>query len=555
MQNKKSKLWSIAFLALTLFFCSCQKQELPNEDNPNLQNSSLGGRTVDNIPFREGANTILGDSKQNPYTVKNMTAAWQDLLNRGIKTNAETNVYTSHYYVKFKPKNSDEYEILHEDSTLALSDLPIESTVTLNGDYYHDPSLPDSVPTYQYTAVKVDYQFPKGIDYQILDNLYIPEQDAAFNYENGGSEDCFVDKLLNQAYLQTGNDDEIIDLGDCLETAARKKYTPGGNIQVFETRTNSNIGMEGVKVQARRWFVVYYARPDFNGNYRMAHSFKRPCNYSIWFNESRFSIRQHLFNLTFWINGPKITGDWNYTLNNSYQQYVGHIFRAAYRYHNKDIGGLQRPFRWLGRRTIYVAKNGEKDPFNPIFINLIYIYRYSNGRELYSDEVYSATSHETAHTSHAIRMNTIIQYWQVSRQLQESWAVAVEWYLTNIEYANRGLNTYGNENYYPLPTPPDYPNSYAYQYWNPKFFKDQTFAFRYTPLFIDIVDNYNQSGHFYSGFNTAAVNDNVFGYTLPYIESDLLKHCYAISSLGQQLKNNKPVGVTDHDIDVLLSHF
>ena len=80
MQNKKLKVCSIAFLALTLFFSSCQKQELLKANNSDLQNSSIVGRTGDNISFREGTNTLLGDSKQNPYTVENMTAAWQDLL-------------------------------------------------------------------------------------------------------------------------------------------------------------------------------------------------------------------------------------------------------------------------------------------------------------------------------------------------------------------------------------------------------------------------------------------------------------------------------------------
>jgi hypothetical protein len=66
LQNKKNKIWSLAFLALTIFFGSCQKQDLVQEENPNLQNSSLAGRVGDNIPFKEGGNTLLGDKKQNP---------------------------------------------------------------------------------------------------------------------------------------------------------------------------------------------------------------------------------------------------------------------------------------------------------------------------------------------------------------------------------------------------------------------------------------------------------------------------------------------------------
>ena len=547
MQNKKLKVCSIAFLALTLFFSSCQKQELLKANNSDLQNSSIVGRTGDNISFREGTNTLLGDSKQNPYTVENMTAAWQDLLNRGITTNAETYVHTSHYYVKFKPKDEDDYERLIADSTITFSDIPLESNVIQNGDYYHDRSLPDSVPTFQYAAVITDYLFPKGIEYEIIDNLYIPETDDAFRYENGGTEDCFVDKLLNQAYLQTRNDEDIIDLSDCDGTIAARRYTPGGRIRVFDTRLQQWIGMEGVRVQARRWFIWYNARPDYNGNYRMSHSFKRPCNYSIWFATGTFGVRHNLVNTTFWVNGPKITGDWNYDLNNSYQRFAGHVFRGAYRYHAKNIGGLQRP--WLpSKRQVYVAKDGYKDwsGVNWIILPVIRIARYETEKlgEYDSDEIFSTTSHETAHTSHVLRMNAgVIQYWQVTGQLQESWPVAIEWFLSHIEYSERGINNYGEWNYHPG-NAPQYPNDQAYQYWTLSVHKE------YTSLYINIVDDINDSAIFFG-----TPDDQVAGYSLPNIEQRMLKHCYGLSSLAKQLKNNKPAGVTDNQIDLLLSSY
>ena len=551
MKQKKQTLQLLVFLAFTLIFGSCQKQQLESESNEIKTDLNFISRASDGVPFREGANTKLGESKQNPYTVKNMKAAWQELINHGISTNAETSVHTSHYYVKFKPQNSDDYEILHKDTTLAFSDLPIESTVTLNGDYYHDPSLPDSIPTFQYTAVKVGYQFPTGIKYEILDDLYIPEEDEIFNYENGGTEDCFVDKLLNQAYLQTNNNDEIIDLSDCETTTAQRRYTPGGRIRVFDTRLQRYIGMEGVKVQARRWFVVYYGYPNYNGDYRMSHSFKRPCNYSIWFDNPLFAVRHNFFNTTFWINGPHQSGDWNYDLNNSYQRFVGHIFRGAYRYQLKDIGGLKRPWIFF-KRQLYMAKdaNGSSQGTNWIVLPIIKVWRYnSNGDEYQSDEVFSTTCHETGHTSHVLRMNAPpIQYWQVTGQLQESWAVAIEWYLSHIEYRERGITNYGKEDYSVIT---GFPNQFAYQYWNNK-----NFSKKYTSIYIDIVDNYNQLNVIFPGYiSQGAVDDQVTGYSLPFIESNLLKHVYGINSLSHELIDNLPSGITEAQVNLLLSHF
>ncbi len=546
------KWWTIVAIFITFLFSSCQKElEIKNNINTHLQKSVT--ENEDEIPYKEGTNTLLGENKKNPYTVANMNDAWQYLADNGYTTNSGAKVYASHYYVKFKPKSSDEYEELQKDTTVEFSDMPIESTVIQNGDYYHDPSLPDTIPTYQYAAVKVDYQFPKGIDYEIIDKLYIPEQDNNFNYENGGSEDLFVDRLLNRAYLQTGNYEDTIAL-DNAKSSHLKNYYPKGNIRVFDTRLQHYIGMEGVRIRARRWFTVVNSYTDFNGSYQINHSFKRPCNYSMWFGNPLFAVRHYLVSMTYWINGPKKKNEWNYDLNNGYQRFAGHVYRGAFRYYLKNNGGLVRPWNPL-RRQVYIAKDANIDcsGVNWIVLPIIRIGRYrQNGTEYNSDEILSSTCHETAHTAHVMIMNWgVIQYWQVTSQLQESWAVAVEWYLTHIEYAERGISNYGNWDYYPS-NPPQYPNNLAYQYWN----SDRN-SNKYTSLYINLIDDYNENNKILLNGYIGTIDDQVSGYTLPFIESNILKHAYGLTSLANELKSHKPSGssITDAQIDLLLSFY
>ena len=71
----------------------------------------------------------------------------------------------------------------------------------------------------------------------------------------------------------------------------------------------------------------------------------------------------------------------------------------------------------------------------------------------------------------------------------------------------------------------------------------------YTSLYIDLIDDYNQALSF-----RGTINDNVSGYTLPQIERFLDK-VYGFYSLSEQLKANEPSGVTDEQIDVLLSQY
>jgi hypothetical protein len=143
-------------------------------------------------------------------------------------------------------------------------------------------------------------------------------------------------------------------------------------------------------------------------------------------------------------------------------------------------------------------------------------------------------------------MNTgIVQYGQVTSQLQESWAIGVEWWLTKLEYKNvRGISNYGEWNYN---VPVIYPHKNAYQYWK----KDlNNISQNYTSLFINLIDNVNDKNIYFN-----SPNDQVSGYTLSYIEKNILKHSYGISSLSARLKSFKLPGTTDAQIDLLLSAY
>ena len=66
------------------------------------------------------------------------------------------------------------------------------------------------------------------------------------------------------------------------------------------------------------------------------------------------------------------------------------------------------------------------------------------------------------------------------------------------------------------------------------------------------VDGFNQNVQW---GNSSLPNDSVTGYTLAGIESNFLKHAYGQGSLTDQLKNNKPAGVTDAQIDLLMNSY
>jgi len=529
-----------ALLFIIFAFMGCKKDDTPIKET----NNNTGEYKYS---YSEG-DLVIGKQLNNPYTISNMTIAYNKLTSEGIIPFVTPNIRVTHYYLRYSPSNIDEYEALKSNKNLVLYDYPLDFEITQGGNRYHDNNLSNETPTYQYVVIKAGLSIPNTSQYQILSELYIPEEDTTLFGSNNGNFK-YIELLLDQAYVQTDN---YSDTAKYYIDSKGSYYHPGGKILINDTRLNANIGLEGVEVRARRWFTTYIARPDFYGNYRMNGSFIRPCNYSLQFDQMHFSVREHLLGLTAWINGPKITGDWNYTIANGYDRFVGHIFRGAYRYHYKYIDGLQRPFRPSGNRTIYIGKDCAKDwsGINYIVFPILKIARYLVGNtEYFSDEVFSTTIHETAHTSHVIVMNCgAIQYSQVSSILQESWPTGVEWWLTKLEYKyTRSISNYGDYNYN---VTVQYPHQNAYQFWN-----KATFSNDYTSLFIDLTDSHNQIGQTYPGRPNGTTNDQVNGYTFSGIESNILKHSYGLTSLKSELKNNKPGGVTDAQIDLLISYF
>ncbi len=103
MKNIILKSRALVLLVFALVFFSCQDDELIKKPNQSLKNQNLVARTASDPPYKEGASIILGENKRNPYTVQNMTTAWQYLLKTGLRPNAPASIRTTHLYIKFKP--------------------------------------------------------------------------------------------------------------------------------------------------------------------------------------------------------------------------------------------------------------------------------------------------------------------------------------------------------------------------------------------------------------------------------------------------------------------
>lgn len=567
----------------------------------------------------------LGNQLINPYSVVNMQIAVQQVI-REKNLQLTVRLQPTHYYVRFLPASDEELESLELDVNVnELFEYPLDVEITSGGAYYHDPLIPEGEITWQYTTVPINYQF-SDIEYEILEELYLSDM--------ANSRIPLFNTPPNSSFTITYEDIELVSLKktnnfDALDsiTYSRGSWNPSGTIKVWDHVIEDYIPIQGVKVVARRFFHTESAFTNEDGYFQTA-SFKNPVKYKIKWETDEYDIRSGTFGqAVLERKGGKFSSPWNLDIEkDKIQMYYATVHRAAFRYHYQNIDGLRRPGYSSKLKICVYDKNGDSygmnwaniDPFGilpdiQIWAKHDDAYRPSNG-------ILSTAIHELAHASHRKYM-TGIQFSQVSDIIVESWARAVQWRVTQIEYSARGISDYD------VPPWNDVEQRHL-QNW------DSGWSHKYTPLFIDLIDNYNQSleygglpsnrcpcGGAFDGANclvytvgsgmTPLIEDDAFwhtphpsygcpqtyippgrgncfvmdipatclpfiygqgmyfrpagnpvrpyddvnGYTLAYIESTFLKDVYGLHSLKQELKQHKPAGVNNKQIDILMDYY
>lgn len=508
----------------------------------------------------DGMPMQLGAQLNNPYTPAHMQWALDSLNDAGVFSEKPFMVRVTHRYLKYYPQNQSDIEILESDSNLIYFDHPLDYAVTVQGNYYQDPDLPDSMPTPLYVVVPDGYNYNTTMSYEILEELYLPEEDVQLLGPGLNENLEFANKLIGGAFNHAGT---------FLEPATPWSSNGGpsgggggvppvtGQIRTFDNRLNAFIPLEGVFITATRWFTSRWGHTSANGTYTLTGDpFQRQADYAIRFETGNFKIRLRHYFIDARIVRNNIPGNtWSYDIVDGTDRMHATMFRAAYRYYYGNVAGLKRPIRPNASQNIISKYRRNGGALNWVVFPNITIARNENGmsgREYDCDEIFSTTIHELAHTAHVLTMSYVGDYANVSLQIMESWATGVEWFITRMEYQERGIANYMEWNYTPGTT---YDNNIiqpivrGYQYWNINVSSD------YTTLFVNLVDDFNENGIGFGAFPRGSVDDPVTGYNLSTIQINYLKHIYAPSSLFNQLNNNRPAGVTTAQLNTLLSHY
>ena len=255
-------------MLMTLVLVSCSGNGIEPDGGLDYQY----GRTLSHEKI------VLGARLENPYKTENMTKALHSLYPTKVD---RVDVRTTDLYVRFLPKDERQIGIL-KDMGLKLTDHPLDYEILEEGDWYHDPEVPDDKMTWQYAVVPYDFNFPE-MEYEIIDECHISENDPGTRAEDG----IDWEAVERQAYLITGNESYLLP-----ETKAEKVY-PSGRITVVDEDFSEGaaIGVKGVRVSCNTFVKFAHTYTDEDGYYKMDKAFSSQLRYRLVFeNVKGFSI-------------------------------------------------------------------------------------------------------------------------------------------------------------------------------------------------------------------------------------------------------------------------
>lgn len=434
----------------------------------------------------------LGQKLRNPYSISNMKNAywsWRQKFRMGdgsFPTGEEIEqiIVSTNTYYRVLPADEAAYDLLKDDTTKEFFDFPLDYEMS-GGNNYHDPSLPDTVLSWQYTVVPNDElgsQRMTGENIDIITNdIFLPENSPYYNdYDS-----TFWNAIENEALILAGYPEE----------AAVANVYKSGIIKIHENITSNNAGeikrdvpLEGAKIVGRNFWRNAHGFTDINGFFTLNKNLRGAITYFIkWERPGKYDIRSGWYWQAWSFIGKKpTTSIWEHTIisdvNDGFDYFYGSLHRGAYDFFYHDPWGFSKP---SARIKIGAMKGENPDALgiNLHFSSLIAgpdirVWRLYDGLNRKSIEYYSTMVHELGHSSQ--RSLGVNRHVFCSKLFRESYARMIQWLLCTYKFFPNELNSEANieNNVYSLTT-----CNYII-----RINALNNSSIPYTPLFLDLID-------------------------------------------------------------------
>ena len=297
---------SAAVAISAVMLVSCERAAFPDRSMPDRDDSSR---------------IILGAHLENPYSLRIMQAALDSLMRTRSSETEIPLLEATDYYVRLRPTDTTEYRTLME-MDLDLFEYPLDYDIEREGDFFHDPTIPDDEVTWQYTVLPSEV-IEACVDATVLqqvpsDTAYIyfeltdddPSDDVPDewgSHDDGydeGDDESVPGEIIDACYIP---DNESTRSGISLPVSAEELEDMAFRLAGYpEELSGKSSGVVGIKprghvlvdgpsgiapvrnvtVRARYLLKWVDVKSSSDGSYSFTTSFKRSPQMSVHFKDS-----------------------------------------------------------------------------------------------------------------------------------------------------------------------------------------------------------------------------------------------------------------------------
>lgn len=468
--------------------------------------------------YHEAAETWICP-RQDSYTLENFQNAYDDNLiaNNSVlpislssssnssttKKTASLKLQSTHYNIKIYPKTEDEQcEIeLMDDVAVAYIpfdyiQLPESETKNLTPGQAVYPEQGSYTVTYEegmseygpvepetltlpvlYAVWPCNKTIPAGLDYEILYEVFLPEY-----YQNARTASLSSDIMaaLEREALNLASGERqtmaVADWGQLIPIATDTYFYH------HDDRLNKDIPLEGLKIRFQNGSNVKDAYTDSEGKYNLGLfvNIGDEPTLSIIFESDKWKITNQDKTASKIINlggVSKFRGKKTVFYSSQFDQPLFEIHRAVNFYYNGTHSVLKSYYTssQIRIRALNFEDSRFYGRFSYFLLKKPYISICKRNDNDHSKEI-GTTLHELGHFIHYLLNDSrLIKYNGIDGLITESWASYVGWHVGETYYKSLGHTI----------APGTDITGQARQDW---YFGKNT----YSPLFVDMVDDYNQ---------------------------------------------------------------
>lgn len=524
---KKSHLQTLLVLSCTLLLglggCTTDyTNDDPQVLEPTDETVEPKTRSLENAVFNEGAQAWMVPQK-DPYTLENFQQAYDNLLSGNTTqpltrsevasiANAEP-LKATHYRLKIYPKTeAEEWKIERmedvkvayipfdyvqltkaESEKVAVSTRAQTATYPDNNPYsvtYEDMETNDGpadpvtfILPVLYVVWPCDKPLPEDMDYEIECEVFIPPYDGGQTRSTASTlSETVLQRLENEA-ISLALDIPVRPITRASRTASR---TLRGKVSNWDTYLKKRIPIGNFKQRFQLGSNIWETYTQMDGTFSITAPIPDEAIYYHVFQHSRWKVTDDLSTSPTIIPWCEVNYKLNWPTTDTFMEispgYGGHYdLQACIAYYYGGLHGIRTSYVEGGLRIIDSSEinSSANASFHYNYKNELYIIAYKNN--LNNQSLYKGSFfHEIGHFTQYGERGGYSGYTKVHKFIRESFGSFVGWYIGELFYTNAG--------YIKLSRSEDITGQ-ARQQWTQ--YSNSSTKY-YSPLFVDMVDNYNQ---------------------------------------------------------------